>query len=147
MLLAKNRKALFNYEVVEKFTAGIVLRGYEVKALREKKANFEGSYVKFEDGEVFVVGMNIGRYSKQSQDSEDPSRPRKLLISKAEMEKLVRELNEKGKTATPLAVVLENNVIKLEFAVVKGLKKYGKKQLEKARQIEKDERQSLADAL
>jgi len=143
MLLVKNRKALFDYEILEKYVAGIILKGYEVKALREGKANLEGSFIKFDKEGVFVTGMNIARYSKQSQESEDPSRDRKLLLNAKELEEIKRDIHEKGKTAVPLAVVLQNNMIKLEFATVKGKKKAGKKQAEKQRQIEKDERSVL----
>ena len=144
MLLAKNRKALFNYEIIEKYLAGVVLKGYEVKAIREGKVNFEGSYIATKDGEVFVLGMKIARYSKQSQktSSEDADRPRKLLLNKNEIEKISKHLNQKGKTAVPLALLLKNNIIKLELAVVKGRSKYGKKHLEKERQIEKDLRKA-----
>lgn len=145
MQLVYNRKALFNYEIVERYIAGIVLHGYEVKALREKKGNLDGAFIKFEGGEAFVTGMSIAPYSKQSQDVEDLARPRKLLLTVKEMEEIARELHEKGKTAVPLAIHLDHNLIKLELAVVKGRKKFGKKQVEKERQIEKDER--LANSL
>ena len=144
MLLAKNKKALFNNELVEKYMAGIELRGYEVKALREKNVSFEGSYVTIEDGNALVVNLGIGRYSNQSQDydSNDAKRPRKLLLNKQELAKLSREISEKGKTAIPLALVLRHNLIKLEFAVVKGRKKHEKKGLLKKRQLEKDLQQA-----
>lgn len=140
MLLAKNRRAYYDYEIVEKFIAGIVLKGYEVKALREKKANFDGSYITVRGKSVSVENLHIGTYSKQSQDiGEDETRkPRKLLLNKREIERLKKELEEKGKTAVPLALILKNNMVKLELAVVKGKKKFGKKQTEKERQIRKD---------
>lgn len=140
MLLAKNRKALYNYEIIEKYLAGIVLRGYEVKAVREKKVSFEGAYVKIIGDEAFIVNLHIGHYSKQSQKSDEyqEKRPRKLLLNKREIEEIKRQINEKGKTIVPIAFVLRNNMIKLEIAVVKGRKKYEKKQVAKTRQIEKD---------
>ena len=140
MLLAKNRRALYDYQLIEKFIAGIALKGYEVKAIREKKVNFEGSYVSVKPNGVFVENLNIGRYSKQSQeiDEQNTRKPRRLLLNKREIEKLKRELHEKGKTAVPLALILRNNLVKLEFAVAKGKKKYGKKQTEKEKQIDKE---------
>lgn len=140
MLLAKNRKALYNNEVTEKFVAGIVLRGYEVKAIREGKASFEGAYVTVKNKEVFVVNLHIGRYSKQSQDvgEDETTRQRQLLLSKAEISVLEKETKQKGKTAIPLALILQNNLIKLELAIVKGRKEYEKKHLEKEKQIQKD---------
>ena len=140
MLLARNRRALYDYEIVEKFIAGMVLKGYEVKALREKKANFDGSYINVRGNNVFVENLHIGTYSRQSQDigEQDARKPRKLLLNKREIQKLRKELEEKGKTAVPLALILRNNMVKLELAVVKGKKKIGKKQTEKERQMKKD---------
>ncbi|MBN1162794.1 SsrA-binding protein SmpB [Patescibacteria group bacterium] len=147
MLLAKNRKALYNYEIIEKFIAGIVLKGYEVKALREKKAGFEGSYVKLDNGKAVVVGLHIGKYSKQSKDFNEVSatRSRQLLLNKAELLKLERELSQKGKTAVPLSLLLKNNRVKLEFALVKGRKQYEKKHVEKERQIKRDLAKKVKD--
>jgi SsrA-binding protein len=140
MLLVKNRRAYYDYEIIEKFLAGMVLRGYEVKALREKKANFDGAYIKVDKGEVFVVNMYIGRYSKQSQEVSDTNlrNQRKLLLTKQETERLQKAINEKGRTAVPLALLLKNNMIKLEIAVVKGKKIVGKKHVAKEKQVRRD---------
>jgi SsrA-binding protein len=140
MLLAKNRSALYEHSLVKEFTAGIVLKGYEVKALREKKAAFDSAYVLVMKGEAFIVNMSIGAYSKQSQEVStlESRRSRKLLLNKAEIAELTRELSEKGRTAIPLALVMLNNRVKLEFAVVKGKKEFEKKEVAKERQIKKD---------
>ncbi|MFA6981540.1 MAG: SsrA-binding protein SmpB [Patescibacteria group bacterium] len=140
MLLVRNRKALYNNVLLEKLVAGIVLKGYEVKAIREGKASFEGSYITMRENKAFVVNMHISRYSKQSQDvsDEEATRQRQLLLTKDELNKLERELRQKGKTAVPLALILEHNLIKLELAIVKGRKEFEKKHLEKERQIQKD---------
>jgi SsrA-binding protein len=140
MLIVKNRKALFNHQIVEKFLAGIELKGYEVKSIKEKNVTFEGAYVTVTDGQVFVQNLHIGKYSKQSQEyiEQESRRPRKLLLHKQEIKKLQKERDEKGKTAVPLALLLKGGKVKLEFAVVKGRKKHEKKQLLKKRQIEID---------
>lgn len=140
MLLAKNRRALYNYEVIDKYMAGIILKGYEVKAVREGKVNMEGAFIKIEHGNLVVTNMHIGKYSKQSQNYFDDlaKAPRKLLVNKGELAKISKALQEKGKTAVPLALLLKNNLIKLEFAVVKGKKKEEKKQIQKEKQIKKD---------
>jgi len=140
MLLAKNRKALFDYSLVEKYMAGILLAGSEVKAVREGKANFEGSFVRVLDGEVYVVNLYIGPYSKQGRGFDELSakRNRKLLLKEREIQDIAKEIAQKGKSAVPLALVLENNLVKLEFAVVKGRKEFEKKQVVKDRQIEAD---------
>lgn len=147
MLLAKNRKAHYNFEIVDKFLAGIVLKGYEVKACRERKINLDAAFVKVEKDGVFIVNMDIGRYSKQSQEVVDTKRPRKLLITTSEQEKIERELNQKGKTAVPLAVLLKNNMIKIEIAIVKGKKAQGKKQSLKDRQVKRDMEKEAKDHL
>lgn len=140
MLLAKNRKALFNYEVVHKYIAGIQLYGYEVKAIREGKVSFEGAYVDIIDGGAFIVNLYVGRYSHQSQELSETQqyRRRRLLLNKSEILKISSEINQKGKTAVPLAFVVRNNLIKLEFAVVKGRKKFEKKAVAKERQQKLD---------
>jgi SsrA-binding protein len=140
MLLAKNRKALFNNKVEEKFIAGIVLHGYEVKAIREGKVSFEGSYITVLENEVFIKNLYIGRYSHQSQEVNEDSqnRLRKLLVSKREILKIKNHLSHKGKTAVPLALILRNNYVKLEFALVKGLKKFEKKVVAVEREQKKE---------
>ena len=140
LLLAKNRKAMFNHTLLERYSAGIVLKGYEVKAIREGKVDFEGSYIKLISGVLHVTGLYIGRYSKQSETSEkfDEKRSRPLLLNKKEVADITRELSEKGKTAVPTALVMQHGKIKLEFAVVKGKKEFEKKQTAKDRQIKID---------
>ena len=140
MLLAKNRKALYDNEITEKFIYGIKLQGYEVKAIKERKVNFDGSYVLVIDKEAFVVNMHIGMYSTQSQKvaDSDSRKTRKLLLNKNEIKKLQIELSQKGKTAVPLALLLDHGLVKLEFAVVKGRKKQDKRLVEKQRQIQRD---------
>ena len=139
-LLSKNRKALFNHSIIDRYDAGIVLKGYEVKAIREGKVDFEGSYVRLIKGEVFLTNLKIGRYSKQSKEisPRDEKRDRKLLLNKNEIKEINRELSEKGKTAVPLALIMSNNKIKLELAVVKGKKEFEKRQTAKERQLRKD---------
>lgn len=139
-LLTKNRKAFHDYSIVEEFTAGIKLLGYEVKAVKEGKATFTDAYVQLLSGVPHVVNLYIGRYSKQGKGykEDDSKRSRLLLLNQSEIEKLKRELAEKGKTAIPLALVLEHNLIKLEFGVVKGKKEFEKKVVTKERQIKRD---------
>jgi len=139
-VLAKNRKALFDYSLIEKVSAGIVLKGHEVKAIKEGKVNFEGSYVQVLDDEPYVVNMHIGRYSKQSSDFNkyEATRSRKLLLKKKEIEDLQKAVSQKRHTAIPLALVLDRNKIKLEFGIVKGRKEYEKKEVTKRKQQERD---------
>ncbi len=143
MLLAKNRKAFHNYEILDKYIAGVVLKGHEVKAIKEKKVSFEGSYITIKNGEAFAINIHIGRYSKKSQKTPEQleKRPLKLLLQSREIENIAREIHQKGKTAVPIAFILRNNMIKLEIAVVRGRKEYEKKQVAKKKQVERDLRQ------
>ena len=129
MLIAKNRKALFKHEIIDKYLAGIELKGYEVKSIKEKNVSFEGSYIEIKNNEAYVINLHVGKYSKQSQkyDPEQSRRPRRLLLKKEEIRKIKREIDGKGKTAVPLALLLKHGKIKLEIAVVKGRKKHEKK--------------------
>jgi len=145
MILVKNRKALFNYELVEKYMAGIELFGHEVKALREGKGHLEGSYISLVDGNLFVVGMKIDRYSKfgGNYNEEMRDRRRRLLLTRAEISKITREISEKGKTAVPLAVLLQKNLVKMELAVVRGRKEFEKKVVEKEKQLKRETEQNF----
>jgi len=140
LLLVKNRSAMHDHTLISEYVAGIVLKGYEVKGIREKKASFEGSYVQILGGVPVVVNLTIGAYSKQGNEiaEQDAGRSRKLLLNKKEISEIQRELGTKGRTAIPTALVLVNNLIKLEFAVVKGKKEFEKKVVAKERQIVRD---------
>jgi SsrA-binding protein len=140
MLLSKNRRAFYDYKILEKFMAGIKLTGAEVKAIREGKVSFEGSYVTVEGNEAILKSLYIGKYSKTGEKVGEDffTRDRLLLLNRQEIDTIKKELKQKGKSAIPLAILLRNNFIKLEFAVVKGKKQFEKKHLEKERQIKKD---------
>ncbi|MBI2620943.1 SsrA-binding protein SmpB [candidate division WWE3 bacterium] len=140
MFLAKNKKALFDHEIIEKLTAGVVLRGYEVKAIKEGKVSFDGSYIDVRGGEAFVVNLYIGRYSRQSQKIDDMEcrRPRKLLLGKHEVRFVASNVGQKGKTAVPLALHSNHGLVKLELAIVKGRKRHEKKLVKMERQFERD---------
>lgn len=136
----QNKKAAFDYEVLDKYVAGIVLYGYEVKSVREGNVNFEGSQVVVLQGEAYVVNLHIGRYSNQSQkyNEKDAKRTRKLLLTKKEIGRLSQAISVKGRFAVPLALILQHNLVKLEFGVVRSKKKYEKKQVLIERQQKRD---------
>ncbi len=142
MTLLQNKKAFFDYEIIEKFDAGIKLLGQEVKSLRNKKGSLLGSRVLVRGGETFVVGFEINPYQPLNTPKDyDPQRTKKLLLRKKEINYLIGKTNEKGLTLIPLRVYIKNNLIKVEFAVVKGLKKHDKrekiKEKEAKRKIER----------
>jgi len=124
----KNRKAGFEYEFVEKFEAGLVLEGTEVKSIREGKASIQEAYCFLAKDEAFIKGMNISPYSNASFVSHETRRERKLLLKKREIEKLRSKTEEKGLTIIPLRLYInDRGFVKLEIALAKGKKIYDKR--------------------
>lgn len=136
-VLVKNRKAYFNYEILEKFESGIVLLGHEVKSLKSGGGNLTGSHVNLRGNEVFIEKLKISQYEKSVLEAYNPERTRKLLLSKAEISKLAGAIEEKGVTLIPLECHLKGNLIKVEFALARGKKKYDKRESIKKRDQEK----------
>jgi SsrA-binding protein len=116
------------------------LTGFEVKAVREGKVSFDGSFVQLVGNKPLLVNFYIGRYSHQSQEHDEGKArvSRQLLLNRREIGKIAKELEQKGKSAIPLALILDKNMIKLEMALVRGLKKFDKKNVEKDKQIRRD---------
>lgn len=140
MIILTNKKAYFEYQILEKYTAGIALKGYEAKALRERRGGLEGSYIKEISGHLKLINFHISRYSKISQKIEDEelSRTKDLLLNKKEIIKIQKELDQKGKSCVPLNLRLEHGIFKIEIAIVKGKKEYEKKVVAKEKQEKKD---------
>jgi SsrA-binding protein len=138
MLLLKNKKATFEYEILKKFEAGVVLSGAEVKSLRNKSGSFVGSFVKLLGGEAFLLNAQITPYSFADNKDYDPKRTRKLLLNKHELKELEEITAQKGKTLVPLAFMLAGNKIKLEFAVGRGKKAYDKRADIKKRDLDRE---------
>jgi len=124
----KNRKASYEFEFVEKVEAGIMLKGTEIKSLREGKASIQEAYCFFRKGELFVKGMNISPYSQASFESHEMTRDRKLLLKKRELEKFKSKSEEKGLTIVPVRLyITSRGLAKLEIALAKGKKIYDKR--------------------
>ena len=143
-IITKNKKALFNYEVLEKFKAGIVLTGQEVKSIKLGRINLQGSFVVLKNEEVFMIGANVPPYQPKNLRVEyNPSRSRKLLLTKHEIKQLIGKSTQKGLTMVPLMVYTDKGRIKIEFAVVKGKKKFDKREKIKKRDIDREIRRTL----
>ena len=127
-LVANNKKAYHDYFIDEKYEAGLVLHGTEVKSLRMGKCSIKEAWVRIQDGEVWVYGMHISPYEKGNIFNKDPLRPRKLLMHKAEMGKLLGKVDEKGITLVPLQVYFSNGRAKLEIGLARGKKLYDKRE-------------------
>ncbi|MBP5709883.1 MAG: SsrA-binding protein SmpB [Bacteroidales bacterium] len=135
----KNRKAEYEYYLLNTYSAGIVLSGTEIKSIRAGKANITDSYCSFENGELWVHNMHISEYSHGSYNNHEPKRDRKLLLTKKELKKLAAKLNERGHTIIPtLLWINENGYAKLDIALAKGKKMYDKRESIK----EKDNRRA-----
>jgi len=127
-IVTENRKARHNYFIEDKFEAGMVLKGTEVKSLRLGNANLKDSYAKIVNSEVFVHQMHIGAYPFAYYGNHNPLRPRKLLLHKNEIKRLYSKVNEKGSSLIPLRVYFKGGKVKITIAIAKGKRKYDKRE-------------------
>ena len=132
-IISNNRKARFNYFFSEFFEAGIVLKGSEVKSLRDGKANISEAYAIDEQGEIFLLNSHIPSYKESSYNNHDPKRNRKLLLNKREINKLIGKVNREGYTLIPTKLYFKKGRAKIEIAVAKGKRHYDKRQVKKKR--------------
>jgi SsrA-binding protein len=142
-LIAKNKKARFNYELSDRYEAGMVLSGTEVKSLRLGKANLTDAYAKVKDGEVWLVSLHIGPYPYAYYDNHEPERPRKLLLHKSEIKKLTGKIQEQGMSLIPLALYFKRGVAKVELALAKGKKRHDKRETIKRRDQQREMERAL----
>ena len=126
-IVAENRKARHNYFIEETLEAGLVLKGTEVKSLRQGRANLKDAYARIKKGEVFVYQMHISPYPFAYYGNHDPLRPRKLLLHKREIKRLFGKVNEKGSALIPLRIYFKQGKAKLTLAIAKGKRKYDKR--------------------
>ncbi len=127
-LVANNKKAYHDYFIEDKYEAGLVLVGTEVKSLREGKCSIKEAYVRIENGEAFIVGMNISPYEKGNIFNRDPLRERKLLLHKSQIAKLIGDSSQSGYTIMPLQVYFKDGRAKLEIGLARGKKLYDKRE-------------------
>lgn len=137
-VLVVNRRARFEYELIERFTAGLALTGSEVKSVRDGKVNLQDGYVAFEGGEAFLANVHISPYENSGYAGHEPLRRRRVLLHKREIRRLAAKVAEKGLTAVPLALGVEGNWIKLEFALAKGKKIYDKRETIRRRTLDRE---------
>jgi SsrA-binding protein len=135
----RNRQAFYEYFIDEKYVAGIVLTGTEVKSLREGKASFNDSFCVVQQGELFIRSFHISEYSHGTVNNHDPVRERKLLLTKREIKKLEAKMKEKGYTIIPLRLFFnEKNLVKVEIGLAKGKKLHDKRDTIKQRDTERE---------
>ena len=136
--IATNRKAFYEYDILQKYEAGIVLKGSEVKSIRESKTTIKESYIRVKDDEIFIIGMNISKYSHEGYSTHDPDREKKLLLHKHEIKKIKEEVDEKGKTIIPLNLYYKDGRVKIQFAIAKGRKLWDKRNYKKDQDINRE---------
>lgn len=145
-IVAVNRKARFNYEIGEPLEAGIALTGTEVKSLRESRANIAESYVSPENGEIWLVNANIPEYQQASRFNHEPRRPRKLLLHKRQIDRLVGAVQREGMTIVPLRLYFnERGLAKIEIAPARGKKLHDKRETEKKRDWQREKGRLLRE--
>ena len=137
-LICSNKKARRNYDIIETFEAGLVLVGSEVKSLRAGKASMNESYAKITGGEIWLVQFHISPYSHANVFNHDPLRPRKLLLHKQEIRRLIGKITEKGLTLVPLRAYFKNGRAKVELALGKGKKIHDKREDLKRKAVKRD---------
>jgi SsrA-binding protein len=145
-IVAENRKARFNYEIVDTYEAGLVLTGTEVKSLREGKANIAESYASDEGAEIWLINSHLPEYLQANRFNHEPRRRRKLLLSKREISRLRASINREGMTLVPLKIYFnEKGRAKLELALAKGKKLHDKRESEKERDWNRQKGRILRD--
>jgi SsrA-binding protein len=142
--IIENKKAYFNYQILEKFEAGISLIGQEVKSIKSGRINLAGAYVVLKNSEVYLIGANVSPYQPKNAPLDyNPERSRKLLLKKSEIKHLIGKVQQKGLTLVPLRIYTKRGKIKLEFGTAKGKKKVDKRELIKKRETKREMEREL----
>lgn len=145
--IINNRQAYHEYHILDKYEAGAVLQGTEVKSIMAGRVQLKDSYVAVKDGEVWLFNVHISPYSHGNIQNHEPLRTRKLLLHRKEIEKLEKETTQKGMTLVVTAIYWKNGRIKFEIGVAKGKKLYDKRETEMRKTVDKETRQQLKERL
>ena len=145
-LIANNKKAYHDYFILDTYEAGISLHGTEVKSLRMGKCSIKESFIRIENGEMFIYGMHISPYEKGNIFNKDPLRVKKLLLHKSEINKLLGKTKEKGMAIVPLKVYFKGSLVKVEIGLARGKKLYDKRQDLKEKDSKRDIERALKNA-
>ena len=143
--VASNRQASYRYELLEKWEAGLVLQGSEVKSLRDGKAQLKDGYAALRDGEVWLYNVHIAPYPPATPENHEPERPRKLLMHRREIERLIGKTREKGLTLVPTRMYFKGPHAKVEIALARGKDRFDKRQTIKAREQRRDMERALSE--
>jgi SsrA-binding protein len=143
LIISDNKKARFDYHVVETFEAGMMLTGSEVKSLRANQVQLKDSYISFIGNEAFLQNAHIAEYKNSSYNNHTPERLRKLLLNRRELDEIYGALRERGLTCVPLKIYFKDGRVKLEIALVKGKKQHDKREAIKKRDVSMEMKKSL----
>ena len=142
-IIAQNRRARYDYFLEQKFEAGIVLLGTEVKSIRRGEVHLSEAYVDLRDNEVYITGMHINQFKEANQFNHDEDRRRKLLLNKREIKRLFDATQLSGYTIVPTKIYLKNGLVKLEIAIAKGKAEYDKRETVKKRDAQREIERSI----
>ena len=147
MTIATNKRAFFDYQILETYEAGIELKGYEVKSIKNGRINLAGSYAVLKNNQVWLINADVPPYQPKNTPSDyDPKRSRRLLLRKTEIKGLIGQIQEKGLTLVPLKVYTKNRKIKIEIGLAKSRKKVDKRELIKKREYKKEIKETMGMA-
>jgi len=144
-VISENRKAFHDYHIEDRIEAGIILTGTEIKSIRNGRVNLKDSYARLDNGEVWVHQMHISPYEQGNRYNHDPLRPRKLLLHRSEINKLIGRIQQQGLTLIPIKIYLKKGMAKVELAVGQGKKNYDKRQALAEREGKRDIERALRD--
>jgi SsrA-binding protein len=146
-VLAENRKAFFDYSILETFQAGIALKGTEVKSIRMGRVNLKDGFARVDKGEIWLYNMHVSPYEQGGRYNLNPIRERKLLLNKGEMKKLIGRVQEKGLTLIPLKLYLMDNWVKVDLALAKSKKEFEKREKIKKKEAAREVERAFSDRL
>ena len=138
-----NRRARYDYEILDTVEAGLVLKGTEIKSVRGRRVSLSDSYARPSDGQMWLHNLHVDEYSPASRNNHDPKRPRKLLLHRAQIDDLSRQIEQKGLTLVPLRLYIRNHVAKVELALARGKKRFDKRRALIEREREREARAAI----
>ena len=138
-----NRRARYDYDILDTVEAGLVLSGTEIKSIRGRKVSLSDSYARPTDGEMWLHNLHVDEYSPASRNNHDPKRPRKLLLHRAQIDDLTRQIQQRGLTLVPLRLYIRNHVAKVELALARGKKRFDKRRALIEREREREARAAI----
>jgi len=144
-IIADNRKAQHDFHLIETFEAGVALVGTEVKAIREGRVNLRDSFARVDGGDIYVHNVHIGAYSSRGYADHEPLRPRKLLLHRQEIQKLIGKTTERGMTMVPVRMYFKNGRVKIAISLAKGKKDYDRRETIKRREIDRETRAAVKE--